>query len=250
MSAYADLQRSESIKAAGAYVNYVERLYVFFNEFNVLHFDGQLEYPALEIRPFDKPNGGSEFLGFCEPATCHLLNGKIGIDARTITFCGLPDKYTHAKNVFLHETVHLYSLQLVNWCQKTTDQNWHGFYFACQCNRIGAYYKWQKVRSSRKFGQKKCRRVLNCETWPHFCQNDPKAEADYFLMSRRLKASRLEARKLIACPSVERDASAVRTSFQRLLEKASTPELKAEVIELHRLLSIHEKVDFCLWEKK
>jgi hypothetical protein len=245
MSSYGDQQKAESIKAAGPYAEYASTLYTYFDEINVRHFGGQLEYPALEIQPYDKPNG-DEFLGFCEPASCHCLNGKIGIDSRVIDFCELSDKFTHAKNVLLHEVIHLFPLQTVDWCQKPTSKNWHGGAFSAACNRVSAYYGWKPVRSSRKFSKKKKRHALNCGAWPHFSQNDPAAEADYFRMSRLLKASRLEARARLANPSAERDTLAVKACFRRLLEKASTPELKAEVFELHRTLSMHGKVDFDL----
>lgn len=245
MTAYSENQKADSIKAAGPYAAYVSTLYTYFDEINVRHFGGQLAYPALEIQPYDKPNG-SEFLGFCEGANCQRLNGKIGIDSRVIDICGLPNKFTHAKNVLLHEMLHLWPLQTIDWCQKPTDKNWHGGAFSAASNRVSAYYGWKKVRSSRKFGQKKCRRVLSCETWPHFSQNDPAAERDYFRMSYLLKASRLEARARLANPSAERDTLAVKSCFRRLLEKASTAELKVECHELHRLLLTHGKIDFDL----
>jgi hypothetical protein len=245
MSNYSDLQRAESIKAAGAYADEVEQLFTYFDELNLKHFSSLLEYPFVQIKTYDEINQAGEFMGFCMPPSGNYLTGAIGVDARIINFSSLPDKLTHAQNVLVHETVHLEFL-MQNWGRQITQSNFHSFDYACRCNRIGHFYGWKPVRSSRKFSQKKKRHVLNCTSWPHFSQNDPAAEADYFQVSRLLKVSRLEARARLANPSAERDALAVKASFLRLMEKASTLEVKAECHELHRLLSMHGKIDFDL----
>jgi hypothetical protein len=246
MSPYAELQRSESIKSAGPYAEYVEQLFAYFDELNKLHFKHQLEYPFLQLAIFNEPNGGTDFLGFCDPPSGRFVTGRIGVDARVINFCSLVDKMEIAKDCLVHEAIHLaYFMQ--NWGRPVSLQsNYHGFSYACKCNEIGRVYNWKKVRSSRKFSQKKVRYTLNCETWPHHAKGNLTAENDYRRVSCLIRASRLEARRRVENPSFERDALAVKACFGRLLEKASTAELKAEVFELHRTLSIHGKIDFVL----
>ncbi|MGB7569790.1 MAG: hypothetical protein WBM07_18150, partial [Chitinivibrionales bacterium] len=239
-------QKSDSIAADRT--GYVAALYSHFDEINTRHFDGNLEHPRLEVRAFDKPNGGSEFLGFCLPATGHCLNGKIGIDSRTIDFCELSDKTTHANNVLLHEAVHLdFLMKPQNWCRlKITEQNMHGWAFSAACNRIGGYYNWKSVRSSRGFTKKKKRYALNCSSWPHNCQKNPAANADYIRVSRLILGARQEARKLAEKPSLHRDNFAIKNSFRSLFDNAVSEEMKAEVFELHRLLKMSGAIGFDL----
>ena len=139
----------------------VSKLYESFEEFNALHFGGRLLVPFIVT----EDRSLLHYLGSCRKKFDLVGCGfEIFIDAALILENSLDDKFLFARNTLLHEMIHLDGMAAHG--ANEMGRFSHGFWFASQCNRIGAYYGWPRVRShNRKHKKRRC--IPDCQHWPN-----------------------------------------------------------------------------------
>jgi hypothetical protein len=173
----------------------IRELYSAFSWYDALHFGGRLPTPFISL--CDKKilrEYGYIFKCFDIPGCKYRIEIDRGLLA------GPENPLRFMRHCLLHEALHLRGMEFYNTNEAA--EYAHGGWFALQCNRIGAYYGWKRVRSHRSYQKKKNRHIADCSFWPH-CVQDEQCRRELKAVTDKAKASITRTPKQTGLPFID-----------------------------------------------
>jgi hypothetical protein len=143
----------------------IRELYSAFSWYDALHFGGRLPTPFISL--YD----GKLLTEYGRIFTiCSIPGVKYHIQLDRSLLAGPENPLRFMRSCLLHECLHL--LGMAYFSTNEEKEFCHGFWFAQQACRIGAYYGWKRVRSHRSYQKKRNRKIADCSHWPHCVQDE------------------------------------------------------------------------------